>query len=417
MAKTDFGAKYLNGKIDFFYFFIHLSLDILSKHGSLAFITTNYWLTASDAKTLRNDLMSRSNITDLLNFKNLKIFSSALGQHNMITFASKSYNNKINTLVTNENGVANNLTFDEIVNGNNKNTDYGVILKDQLVDPITGYFILDSSAHNEIITNIIKKLQYTRRNLLSFTEKSKLGLTTGSNKTFIWKKEDINNFEMSKYERSLFKPLINGSSLKNVREPNEPDSFVLYLTSKIKEKYIANLSSWIRKNKNYPRLAKRREVINKKIRDIDISWPRNQSIFENRYSIYVQKRSKIPRFTLNNNLFYVKDDSQVITLKKGYLGQNKYIYMIITVLNSTIAYFWLVKLGRKKGKALELYPEVLSTIPMPNINEIPISDLIIVKKALKNGTLLSISDSLVMSWFKINSNDLKNMKEYIKRNQ
>lgn len=419
VSKTKLGSKFFNGKMDFFYFFMHLALDILSNHGSLAFITTNYWLTATYANLLRNDLMSRSYITDLLDFNNLKIFSSALGQNNMITFASKNLiNNYINTLVTNENGNANAKIFYEIVSGKNKNTSYGKVYRDRLIDENTGYFILDSHSHDENIVNISNKLQSTGLTLKHFAT-TKQGLTTGANKVFLWSKEQIDKFKMSKYEKSIFKPLINGSSLKNIKEPLRPDCFVMYIDKNCKEKYLTNLSEWIRKNKNYKRLKNRREVVNKSIRDIELSWPRNKEIFENKYSIYVQKHSKTPRFTLNNNLFYLKDDAYAITLNNEFSDnhQEKYILMLITVLNSTIVHFWLLKLGRKKGKSLELYPQVLNTIPMPNVYMISDADLRKAKNAIDSDKLLSIADILTLKWFNINKSELKVMKSYINANQ
>ena len=71
--------------MDYFYYFFHLSLDLLKKNGILNFITTNYFTTATGGKKLRADLKNRSSFLYLINFNELKIFKSALGQHNMIT--------------------------------------------------------------------------------------------------------------------------------------------------------------------------------------------------------------------------------------------------------------------------------------------------------------------------------------------
>ena len=55
VAETDFGKRTYQGKMDFFYFFFHKGIDILHSKGDLAFITTNYYPTATGAKTLRKD--------------------------------------------------------------------------------------------------------------------------------------------------------------------------------------------------------------------------------------------------------------------------------------------------------------------------------------------------------------------------
>ncbi len=82
-----------------------------------------------------------------------------------------------------------------------------------------------------------------------------------------------------------------------------------------------------------------------------------------------------------------------------------------------MTHFWLVKLGRKKGKTLELYPEVLRTVPIPDIVSIDENDITQINNAINNGTLLSLADTFVMKWFNLGSDDIATMKEYISNNQ
>lgn len=417
VAQTDFGAQWSKGKIDFFYYFIHLAIDLLNKNGSLAFITTNYWLTATDGAALRNDLISRMHLTDLLNFKELKIFSSALGQHNVITFGTKaSYPGEVSTLVTNETGSAHSDVFELIVEGKNSNTDYGLVPQSELQDQSTGYFVLDSASRDESLTDLIVKLK-SQKTLLSYTENPKLGLTTGSNKIFIWGKGSVEAMSMTDYERNLFKPLINGSSLTTVTEKTFPDSYVMYIDHTVDKKKIPNLLKWIKSQPDYDRLTKRREVTSGRIRSFELWWPREQWMFESKSTIYVQKRAKNPRFTLNTQGYYLKDDSYAITLSQAYQRNDKYTKVILAVLNSTIAHFWLVKLGRKKGKSLELYPEVLTTIPMPNVELIKETDIIKLDDAINSGNLLDVADRFAVNWFNLDMGDINIMNKYIVDNQ
>lgn len=417
VAKTDFGAKWSHGKIDFFYYFIHLAIDLLNKNGSLAFITTNYWLTATDGAFLRNDLISRTYLTDLLNFKELKIFSSALGQHNVITFGTKAdYSGEVRTLVTSETGSANSDIFKRIVEGKNSNTVYGLVPQIDLQDQSTGYFVLDSASRDKSLADLIMKLQ-NKKTLLSYAEKPKLGLTTGSNKIFIWEKAAVEAISMTDYERSLFKPLINGSSLTTVTEKDLPDSYVMYIDHAVDEKKIPNLLKWIKSQPAYEKLMKRRKGISGRIRSFELWRPREQWIFESKSTIYFQKREITPRFTLNTQGYYLKDDSYAITLNQTYRGYEKYTNVILAVLNSTITHFWLVKLGRKKGKVLELYPQVLVTIPMPNVELIKETDIIELDDAINSGRLLDVADRFAVKWFDLEMEDISIMNKYILDNQ
>ncbi len=90
VAATEFGNRFYYGKMDFFYFFFHKALDIGNSSAEVAMITTNYYPTAFGGKLLRKDFKDRVDVRRLINFNELKIFESALGQHNMITMITKA---------------------------------------------------------------------------------------------------------------------------------------------------------------------------------------------------------------------------------------------------------------------------------------------------------------------------------------
>ena len=162
---------------------------------------------------------------------------------------------------------------------------------------------------------------------------------------------------------------------------------------------------------------KSREDISGRIRSFELWRPREQWIFESKSTIYFQKREITPRFTLNTQGYYIKDDSYAITLSQAYQRHDKYTKVILAVLNSTIAHFWLVKLGRKKGKSLELYPEVLTTIPMPNVELIKETDIIKLDDAINSGNLLDVADRFAVNWFNLDMGDINIMNKYIVDNQ
>lgn len=90
IAATDFGKKYYYGKMDLFYFFFHKGIDLGNDTAEISLITTNYYPTAFGGVVLRKDFKERTQVRRLINFNELKIFESALGQHNMITMLTKN---------------------------------------------------------------------------------------------------------------------------------------------------------------------------------------------------------------------------------------------------------------------------------------------------------------------------------------
>ena len=107
VAVSPLGKRFYKRKMDLFYFFFHLALDITNEVGCACLISTNYWITADGALRLRLDLKTRTTLLQLLSFGELKLFAAAQGQHNMITQMTKQCSNAIaRTLVTNRTGEA-----------------------------------------------------------------------------------------------------------------------------------------------------------------------------------------------------------------------------------------------------------------------------------------------------------------------
>ena len=61
-------GKFYQKKMDYFYFFFHLAINLVKEHGTVAFITTNYYITASSARILRTDFCNRTEVLYLINF-------------------------------------------------------------------------------------------------------------------------------------------------------------------------------------------------------------------------------------------------------------------------------------------------------------------------------------------------------------
>ena len=56
IRESALGQRFGVGKMDLFYYFFHFTLDYLDKNGVGALITTNYFITATGAKKLKDDI-------------------------------------------------------------------------------------------------------------------------------------------------------------------------------------------------------------------------------------------------------------------------------------------------------------------------------------------------------------------------
>ncbi len=144
ISKTQFGKKYYQGKMDYFYFFFNKGIDLLKDGGELALITTNYFPTASGAKRLRNDFKERTYIRKFINFNEVKVFESALGQHNMITILTKKKTHderslKCVSVLCSGSYVATSNQLNRILSGEEENTSISIADQNNLYDGEESY--------------------------------------------------------------------------------------------------------------------------------------------------------------------------------------------------------------------------------------------------------------------------------------
>ena len=135
-ARTAFGKKFYTRWMDYFYFFFHRSLDMGKRKSIIAFITTNYFITATGANNLRQDLYERTTIKSIINFNELRIFESSQGQHNAITIAIKDKvrTSKARNCLTSRTGIATSEILENIVSWRDLETQYYEVNQEQLYE-------------------------------------------------------------------------------------------------------------------------------------------------------------------------------------------------------------------------------------------------------------------------------------------
>ncbi len=88
------GNTCYQGKMDLWYFFGALALDIIKKdYGLIGYIAPNNWITNSGASKFRNIVLNKGKLTEFIDFGDFKVFDSA-GIQTMIYIMKSSENNE-----------------------------------------------------------------------------------------------------------------------------------------------------------------------------------------------------------------------------------------------------------------------------------------------------------------------------------
>ncbi len=354
------------GKMDYFYFFFHVAINILCQNGISCFITTNYYPTAMGARKLRKDLAERTNLLQLINLNEFKIFESALGQHNLITLFEKNTSHKIECKVLNTTckGFVRKGYVYYILEGIDETVKITHVDQRSLYEGEECYIRLYSDENKDnTLTTIFDKMITGNQRLGNITNVN-TGLFTACDRVFI---DDIDimrrKFNTNQLEQNLLKPLFKNSDIYKYATSERVRKLLIYhhekATYKLSE--IPNVYAYLSEHRTV--LEQRRDnslkgALKRGRWDV-IALPKIAINFDGP-KIVAPQRSKSNTFGYNEISWYATSDVFFITNPEdGYT-----LKYILGLLNSKLYYVWLYNRGKRKGENLELCQKPLSEIPI-----------------------------------------------------
>lgn len=377
-------SKFYQAKVDLYYLFFHLGLNLSKNHGILSYITTNYYTNATGAKNLRKDIKDRSSVLKLINFNELRIFESALGQHNLITILQKGKTQNIESEISvcSRTGFAGSDVLNNILHKQDDETAYENKRQENIFEGHE-YYIRMLSGKNGILDQVLKKISAGNKILDEICNVNQ-GLRTGIDKVtnkhikdygykgsinegvFVINKKELDSLGLD--SNQIVKPWFKNSDVSKYKSSLSSDSFLIYSKKDITEEYLSNnypeIYSHLKKFKEL--IAKIRERNNEDLSQWhNLDRPRNERIFLSP-KIIAPQRSFKNTFGYNEIPWYSSADVYYITQKDS--GYN--LKYILALLNSKLYYFWLYHKGKRKGEMLELYQKPLSEIPIKYIPEL-----------------------------------------------
>ena len=382
IAQGWLGKRFYQGKMDLFYFFFHLGLDVLKDEGRLGFITTNYYPTALGAKKLREDLYQRSRIDLLMNLNELKVFGEAAGQHNLITVISKSKKRDDASVITaNVSGNCDSALLKKLLTGAENCASVKAVSSSELFDGEEKYIRLASGGsgtakENKAIDLILSKMADSEF-LLGDIAEIDTGIQTGADKVspkhlekfnlkaqkddgiFILSKQEVDRLDLPKDEKAeIIKPLFKNSDIDQFQCETKTDECLIYLDKRIYK--FEKLSKQLKTHIN-----KFEEVISASVCSPPyLHRPRKHDIFLGE-KIVCPQRSRLNTFGYSDKPWYAATDVFFITPSDQAKFDLKYI---LGMINSKLYFLWLYSRGKRKGEALELIRTPLSEIPIKDVD-------------------------------------------------
>lgn len=396
ISSSSLGTFYKR-RMDLFYYFFHLSLNLGNEKSIISFITTNYFLTADGAINLRKDLRGRADVLKLINFNNIQVFESAKGQHNIITILQKNStgikSKKSECIDLNDKSIIGKSDLRGLI----KSSKINHFNQDELYSGEGNYINVFSGTNSLNDINFILDKINNENPPLSKNYKVESGIQTSLDKistkhiekyknhklrkgdgVFVLSESEFNNLKNDS-NINYFKPWYKNSDIKKYTSliANNRKEYLLYIKDEgVPIKLDKELSKHFEKYRDLLVDIKKNCFSNKWLKKIVEPWLNNGNyfvLFYPRYNelfkgekIIAPYRSKDNTFSYVNQDWYSSVDVTFITKKNNSLDY-KYV---LGILNSKLVYTWLYNRGKRKGDILELYPRPISEIPIP---EIPLS--------------------------------------------
>lgn len=370
---SSLGKRFYLGKMDYFYFFFHLGLDLLREGGSLAFITTNYFVTATYARKLVEDLKARSTVVRFINFGETRIFESAAGQHNMITLLQKgrTETSALTSVVKNNiKGKVSSEVLVSILEGSSTDVEFFEIPQPDLY---AGSVISLSRSVSNPIEAVLEQMLSSGLYLKNIVA-IKQGIISGADKVtnshkaaygysddsvgdgiFVLTTEEVDALDLDEHERAIIKPFFKNSDVDKYWTKPESDRWIVFADKRSRSLEVR------------PKILEHLNRHEKLIGNSSANAPylhRPRSVDFEGIKIVAPQRSMANTFGLSSGSWYASADIYYLTPSED---PEIPIGALLGILNSLPVFCWLYFRGKRKGAMLELYQVPLGEIPIPRI--------------------------------------------------
>ncbi len=368
IRRSEFGKRFGQGKMDYFHFFLQKAIHDLSHSESIiAFITTNYYFAGAGASKLRESIKNHTDILELINFNEMKIFDSAQGQHNAVIILSKikkgreTYYVKVKS--KNRNDIEKILFNKSCSNDISEsfNTVY-IFDKNGFIAPQKDDELLRVRRKLEKDAVYLDKDDITQGIVMpqDFVVKKHLKILGNTAKVgegiFVLSDEELKRLNLTEKEiKDLIRPYYTTNELdKYCGNPKNRYWIIYTTTQKIKE---------IEKYPNIKRhLDRFKQIITSDFAPYGLHRARDEYFFKGK-KIISRRMTKEPVFTYTDFDCYVSQTFFVIKPRSENL-KNINLKFLTGLLNSTLSYWFFYNFGKRKGEQLQIDKEPLMNFPI-----------------------------------------------------
>lgn len=354
-----FGQKYHQGKMDFWYYFLHKAIDIVSIRSIITFITPRYWLNSAGARKLILRIKENLSFVDLVDIGKLKVFADVAGYHMTATYCKTKY---FSTFAYHK--LENSVKYINVADDNiNKKTTLLSNKKIYVGDEIILEYNSEYKIKTVPLSNKCNIIQGVVQNPDKINKKNanEFGFCINSG-VFVLTNDELQALHLNDNEKKFVKIFLEENSINKYYINDQINrKYLLYITKEncINIDDYPNIKAHLLKYRVI--MDKRRETLNGSNKWYHLHWPRKKEYFEQE-KLVIPSMFEINTVGYDINNYYFGMSSNLITKKTD---SDYSMKTILAILNSKFALDWFYKNGKKRGTGVDIGVAKLSLFPVP----------------------------------------------------
>ena len=362
-------SPYYIGKMDIWYMFACLGLDMLKPDGNLCFIATNNWVTSSGAKKLRQKINTDAQIIQLCDFKDYMIFKTASIQTMIMQFkknkAEQSYKFDLRNLLGSKlEDVIKLLNKEEASTTQFIEPTYNRLEmrnkfitfsnSEDLLKKIKSAFGIIYLENKEIAQGIVFPQDFLNKKGQKILGHHKVG-----DGIFGLTDQELSNLNLPENEMVLIKPYYTTEQVRRYFTISGANTqWLIYTDSTYRNESSMDSFPILKAH-----LDQFRQIFTSDNKPYGLHRARDSRFFSGTKIICQRKCAELPIFSYSDGECYLTQTFNIIKT-------NRVNLMYLTgLLNSKLIAFWLRNRGKMQGLNYQLDKEPLQQIPIavPNL--------------------------------------------------
>lgn len=345
---SQFWKKYHQGKMDFWYYFLHFSMDVVKNNWCIIFITNSYWTKSAGSSKLINRIDNELTFDKIIDFWDLMIFNNVSWKHMIHSYIKKTTTSLDKTLLIENSWI-------------NINNNLWILLNSNILIKWNKIYYSSDDVFWKVDYSIIDDFFIVSQWVVEAPDKISSKISKENpifNKwewVFVLNENEIKLKDFSWIEQNAIKKYLNTNNIFKywIKFDNE---YLIYTNSDTKN----NIENWTYKNiKNH--LDYYSSIISSSNWPYWIHRTRKEYFFENE-KIICKWMFKSPEFCYDDKKYYVWMSFSVIIKKENWIYDLKFL---LWILNSKLWEFWFNQNWKKRWVWVDIWVDVFRNFPIP----------------------------------------------------